>query len=76
VFADPEAVTATAHKLARIFYTVARCGAEYRRRGEEFVTAHRTRVEENRHRRAKELGYELRKIEVPTSGPASEPAAG
>lgn len=31
----PKAVTAAAHKLARIFYTVMRYGVEYQKRGEE-----------------------------------------
>ena len=55
----PKAIIATAHKLARILYTVMRYGAE------EFVDEHRKRQEQNRHRRAKELGYELKKIEAP-----------
>jgi transposase len=62
----PKAVTAAAHKLARIFYTVMRYGVEYQKRSEEeFVIEHRKRMEKNLHRRAKELGYELRKIETP-----------
>jgi transposase len=62
----PKAITATAHKLARIFYTVMRYGVEYQKRSEEeFVIEHRKRMEKNLHRRAKELGYELRKIETP-----------
>jgi len=64
----PKAITATAHKLARIFYTVMRYGVEYQKRSEEeFVIEHRKRMEKNLHRRAKELGYELRKIETPAS---------
>ena len=68
----PKAITATAHKLARIFYTVMRYGVEYQRRSEEeFVIEHRKRMEKNLHRRAKELGYELRKIEPPASEPSA-----
>ena len=64
----PKAITATAHKLARIFYTVMRYGVEYQKRSEEeFVIEHRKRMEKNLHRRAKELGYELRKVETPAS---------
>jgi transposase len=64
----PKAITATAHKLARIFYTVMRYGVEYQKRSEEdFVIDHQKRMEKNLHRRAKELGYELRKIETPAS---------
>jgi transposase len=61
----PKAITATAHKLARIFYTVMRYGLGYQKRSEEeFVIEHRKRMEKNLQRRAKELGYELRKIET------------
>jgi transposase len=68
----PKAITATAHKLARIFYTVMRYGVGYQRRSEEeFVIEHRKRMEKNLHRRAKELGYELRKIEPPASEPSA-----
>ena len=68
----PKAITATAHKLARIFYTVMRYGVEYERRcEEEVVIEHRKRMEKNLHRRAKELGYELRKIELPVSEPST-----
>ncbi len=62
----PKAVTATAHKLARILYTVMRYGVAYQKQSEEaFVIEHRQRQEKNLHRRAKELGYELKKIETP-----------
>ena len=62
----PKAITATAHKLARIFYTVLRYGVAYQKRSEEeFVVDHQKRMEKNLHRRAKELGYELRKVERP-----------
>ena len=63
-----EAIKATAHKVARIFDTVMRYGVEYQKRSdEEFVIEHRTQMGKNRHRRAKELGYELRSIETPAS---------
>ena len=68
----PKAITATAHKLARIFYTVLRYGLVYQKRSEEeFVVNHRKQVEKNLHRRAKELGFELKKIEPPPSEPPS-----
>jgi len=52
----PKAITATAHKLARIFYTVMRYGVAYQKRSEEaFTTEHRERQEKNLHRRAKEI---------------------
>ena len=63
----PKAITATAHKLARIFYTVMRYGLEYRKQSEEeFVIEHRQRMEKNLHRRARELGYTLVPIATPT----------
>ncbi len=52
----PEAITATAQKLARIVYNVMRFGVEY-------VAEHQKRMEKNLQRRAKELGYVLVKIE-------------
>ncbi len=59
------AITATAHKLARILYMVMRYGVAYQKRSEEeFVIDHRKPQEKNLHRRAKELGYELKKIEM------------
>ena len=59
----PKAITATAHKLARIFYNVMHYGVDYQKRSEEeFVVEHQKRLEKNLHRRAKELGYELRKV--------------
>ncbi len=62
----PKAITALAHKLARIFYTVMRYGVAYQKKSEEdFANEHQKRMEQNLHRRAKELGYELKKIEVP-----------
>jgi len=41
-------------------------GAAYQKRSEEeFVVDHRQRMEKSLYRRAKELGYELRKVERP-----------
>jgi transposase len=69
----PKAITATAHKLARIFYTIMRYGIEYQKRDEAAYAAEvKTKMEQNLHRRAKELGYELRKIESPESSESSE----
>src|SRR5262245_28295372 len=59
-----EAITATAHKLARIVYHLIRYGMAYVRQTEEVYAAQvRDRLEKQLHRRAKELGYTLRKIE-------------
>lgn len=66
----PKAITATAHKLARIFYTVLRYGLDYQKKSEqEFVNDHRQRMEKNLQRRAKDMGYVL----VPMSALESEP---
>ncbi len=60
----PKAITATAHKLARIIYNVMRCGMAYVRQTEESYTERvRQRLEKQLKRRAMELGYELKKIE-------------
>jgi transposase len=65
----PKAITAAAHKLARIFYTVMRYGVAYQKRSEEeFTTEHRQRMERQLHRRAKELGYEVVKVAEPSGG--------
>ncbi len=67
------AITATAHKLARIVYGVLRYGWAYVKRSEEeFVDEHRRHQEANFRRRARELGYEVRKIE----GPSEDAAVG
>lgn len=66
----PKAITATAHKLARIFYTVLRYGVAYQKRDEEELEReHRQRQEKQFHRRAKELGYEVKKIEPVATPP-------
>ena len=68
----PKAVTATAHKLARIIYHLIRHGEAYVREHEEKYAAEvRARQEKHFHRRAKELGYEVRKLDPP---PADDPA--
>jgi transposase len=60
----PKAVTATAHKLARIIYHLIRFGDGYVKRAEEaYAQEVRARLEKQLRRRAKELGYEVRKIE-------------
>ena len=43
-----------------------RYGVAYQKKSEEeFVNEHQKRMEQNLHRRAKEMGYELKKIEAP-----------
>jgi hypothetical protein len=61
----PKAITATAHKLARILYHLMRHGVAYLKKEEAaYAEQVRERLERQLHRRAKELGYELRKIEA------------
>jgi transposase len=66
----PKAITALAHKLARIVYHLVRYGLAYVQQTEEAYAAQvRERLERQLRRRALELGYELQKIEplpVPT----------
>jgi hypothetical protein len=70
----PKAITATAHKLARIIYNLMRYGLAYVQQTEAAYAAQvRQRQEKQLPRRAKELGYELKKIETPA--PASAPDA-
>src|SRR5262249_8980650 len=74
----PKAITALAHKLARILYNLLRYGVAYMRQTEEAYAEQvrsrpgeqvRSRLEKQLRRRAAELGYELHKIE-----PAAQPA--
>jgi len=61
----PKAITATAHKLARIVYNLLRYGAAYVQQTEAaYAEQVRQRREKQLQRQAKELGYELRKIEA------------
>ncbi len=55
----PKAITATAHKLARV-YALVRHGVGYVKQSQEAYAEHtRAKVEKQFHRRAKELGYEV-----------------
>jgi hypothetical protein len=72
----PKAITATAHKLARIVYHLTRYGVAYAKQEEEaYAEQVRARLEKQLHRRARELGYELKKIEPPPGEVPAEPAA-
>jgi transposase len=67
----PKAITATAHKLARIIYNLMRYGLAYSRQEEAaYAEQVRARLENNLHRRAKELGYALVKVERSASDAA------
>jgi transposase len=60
----PKAITATAHKLARIIYHLMRYGEAYVKETEAvYAEEVRERQEKQLQRRARELGYELKKIE-------------
>lgn len=61
---SPKAITATAHKLARVVYALMRHGVGYVKQTEEvYAEQTRQKMEKQFHRRAKELGYEVRKFE-------------
>lgn len=67
----PKAITATAHKLARLVYSLLKHGTAYMTQGrEEYEQRYRERVLQNLSRRAKELGCEL----VQPAAPAPEVA--
>ena len=56
----PKAVTATAHKLARIFYNMLKNGTEYVDQGQDYYEEqYRERVMKNLKKRAASLGLEL-----------------
>jgi transposase len=61
----PKAITAAAHKLARIVYNLMRYGVAYARQAEEaYAEQVRERVDKQLRRRAQELGYVLTKVEA------------
>jgi transposase len=63
-----KAVTATARKIAVLFYNAVRYGMEYVDPGASFYeTRYRTRVVDNLHRRAKAFGFVLMPLEAPPS---------
>jgi transposase len=64
----PKAITALAHKLARIIYHLVRYGLAYVRQTEAaYAEQVRQRLEKQLRRRARELGYELHPIEPPAA---------
>jgi transposase len=65
-----KAVTATAHKLARLVYALLKHGKEYVAKGmEQYEQEYRERMVRNLTRKAEELGYELKQRQ------ASQPKA-
>jgi transposase len=64
----PKAITATAHKLARLIYTMLKHGTAYVRQGmDEYEQQYRDRTVKNMTRRAKALGYIL--VKAPEGTP-------
>jgi transposase len=56
----PKATTATAHKIARIFYNMLKYGTEYVELGQEYYEQrYQDRVIANLKRKAKQFGFEL-----------------
>jgi hypothetical protein len=69
----PKASTATAHKVARLLYTMLQHGTAYVQRGmDEYEQQYRERAVQNLTRRAKALGYTL--VQTP-AGMLTEPPA-
>jgi len=61
----PKAITATAHKLARMIYRMLVTGENYRELGENYYEQqYQDRVLANLKKRAKEMGYALTSIEA------------
>jgi len=57
---SPKAITATAHKIARIFYNMLKTGTEYVDLGQDYYErCYRDRVITNLKRKAKQFGYDL-----------------
>ena len=66
-----KAVTATARKIATLFYNALRHGMDYVDPGASYYeTRYRERVVKNLHRRAKALGYIMLAADAPTTVPA------
>ncbi len=60
----PKAITATAHKLARMIYSMLKNGTQYVDAGQEYYEQrYQSRVLQNIKRRAQELGFDLVKVQ-------------
>ncbi|MCP6761197.1 MAG: hypothetical protein NHB32_21205 [Fischerella sp. CENA71] len=56
----PKAITATAHKLARLFYLMWTTAGQYADPGlEVYEQQHRERMVKNLHKKAQSLGFDL-----------------
>ena len=59
----PKAITATAHKLARLVYSMLRYGTDYVDKGQDYYELrYQDRVVRNLARNARRLGYQLTPI--------------
>ena len=66
----PKAITATAHKIARLVYALLRYGSDYVEDGEqEYERRYRARIVNNLERRARTFGFTL--VPDPRTLPAS-----
>jgi transposase len=64
----PKAITATAHKLARLVYSMLRYGTVYVDAGQQaYEQRYRDRVLTNLQRKARVFGYHLVQVEDPGS---------
>jgi transposase len=67
----PKAITATAHKLARLVYRLLKYGEDYVAQGmAEYEQTYRERIVQNLARKAKALGYKL----LPATDPTAQEA--
>jgi hypothetical protein len=65
----PKAITATAHKLARLVYSMLRYGTAYVDAGQQaYEQKYRERVLTNLQRKAKAFGYQLVHVKGLESG--------
>jgi transposase len=73
----PKAITATAHKLARIVYNLLKYGVAYlQKTEEEYVAQVRARRLKSLRRQARELGFTLQEMAEPSApAPTAEGAA-
>ena len=56
----PKAITATAHKIARLVYSMLKHGSEYVDPGQDYYEEkYRERIIKNLHKKAKNLGYKM-----------------
>jgi len=68
----PKAMTATAHKLARLVYSLLRYGTAYVEAGQQaYEQQYRDRVFTNLQRKARGFGYQLVQVEDPGSAQAA-----